>query len=184
MFLGLRSLSHPAHAHRALLIAGAFGLGIAAASFVGPSLPTLRHDAVAVPAASAARPDRISAPSAHYRAELLRVIDGDTVEARVHLWPGLDVTTRVRLRGIDAPEMHARCPQERRQAEAARDALAALLHDGNIGVSEVGLGKYAGRVLATVSTAETANVSETLLERGLVRRYAGGRRRSWCNNFG
>jgi endonuclease YncB( thermonuclease family) len=36
-------------------------------------------------------------------AEVLRVLDGDTFEARVRLWPGLDVTTKVRLRGVDAP---------------------------------------------------------------------------------
>src|SRR5215207_3936330 len=62
-----------------------------------------------------------------YAGDLLRVIDGDTFEARVHLWPGLDVTTRVRLRGIDAPEMKARCVEERNKAEAARDALASIL---------------------------------------------------------
>ena len=40
-----------------------------------------------------------------HAAEVLRVIDGDTFEARVHVWPGIDITTRVRLRGIDAPEL-------------------------------------------------------------------------------
>jgi len=30
----------------------------------------------------------------------------------VHLWLGLDMTTRVRLRGIDAPELKASCPQD------------------------------------------------------------------------
>lgn len=36
--------------------------------------------------------------------DVVRTIDGDTFEALVHLWPGLDMTTRVRLRGIDAAE--------------------------------------------------------------------------------
>ena len=49
-----------------------------------------------------------------YPAEVTRVIDGDTFEARVRIWPGHDVTTRVRLRSIDAPEMQARCRDERR----------------------------------------------------------------------
>ena len=48
-----------------------------------------------------------------HAAEVLRVIDGDTFEARVHVWPGIDITTRVRLRGIDAPELGgARCAEE------------------------------------------------------------------------
>jgi endonuclease YncB( thermonuclease family) len=42
-------------------------------------------------------------PGAHL-AEVLEVLDGDTFDARVHVWPGLDITIRVRLRGIDAPE--------------------------------------------------------------------------------
>src|SRR5215208_1700589 len=72
----------------------------------------------ACPRGGAARPDKGT-----YAAEVLRVLDGDTFEARVHLWPALDITTKVRLRGIDAPEMKARCREERNLAEAARDAL-------------------------------------------------------------
>ena len=52
--------------------------------------------------------------------EVIRVIDGDTVEARVHLEVGRDLNTRIRLRGIDAPELKAACAQELRMAEAAR----------------------------------------------------------------
>ncbi len=44
-------------------------------------------------------------------AEVLRVNDGDTFEARVHVWPGMQVTTKVRLRGIDAAESNARCQE-------------------------------------------------------------------------
>src|SRR5262245_27435236 len=66
-----------------------------------------------------------------YAADLMRVIDGDTFEARVHVWPGLDLTTKVRLRGIDAPEMSARCAAERRKAEDARAALSDILAQGD-----------------------------------------------------
>jgi micrococcal nuclease len=113
-------------------------------------------------------------------AEVLRVYDGDTFEARVRIWPGMDITTRVRLRGIDAPEMSARCAEERSKAEAARDALLRLLNEGAVAVSGIGQDKYGGRVDADVSTARTANVSAALIERGLVRRYAGGKREGWC----
>ena len=113
-------------------------------------------------------------------AEVVRVLDGDTFEARVRIWPGMDVTTRVRLRGIDAPEMHARCDDERVKAVAARDALAKYLSEGAVGISRIGQDKYGGRVDADVSTARTPDVSAALLERGLARRYGGGRRESWC----
>jgi endonuclease YncB( thermonuclease family) len=51
-------------------------------------------------------------PELSYPARVVRVIDGDTFEARVRVRPGLEVTTRVRLRRIDAPELHARCASE------------------------------------------------------------------------
>ena len=59
-------------------------------------------------------------PQAVYSAEVLRVIDGDTFEARVRIWAGFEINTRVRLRAIDAPELHARCASEYLKAEAAR----------------------------------------------------------------
>ena len=48
--------------------------------------------------------NRAGNPDVRHPVDVVRTIDGDTFEARVHLWPGLDMTTRVRLRGIDAPE--------------------------------------------------------------------------------
>jgi micrococcal nuclease len=96
----------------------------------------------------------------------------------VRVWPEMDVTTRIRLRGIDAAEMHARYDDERIKAIAAREALAGILAEGAVGISSVTQDKYGGRVDADVSTAKTANVS--VLQRGLVRAYGGGRRESWC----
>ena len=116
-----------------------------------------------------------------YAADLLRVLDGDTFEAPIHVWPGLAVTTRVRLRGIDAPELHARCPQERTKAEEARSALAAILADGRIRVLHIGPDKYNGRVVADAATARTPDVSAALLRSGMARPYDGGRRGSWCD---
>ena len=115
-----------------------------------------------------------------HSAEVLRVIDGDTFEARVHLWPGLDITTRVRLRGIDAPELRARCVDERAQAEAARDALRTILDQGEVRIAHVVLDKFGGRVIADAFTRTTPDVSAALLETGVARRYGGGRRDGWC----
>lgn len=187
MFLRLRSLSHPRRAQQALLAAGAFVLGIASASVVAPAMrgpaPVVseRAEIASAPSEAELRARRISGGRTAYSAEVLRVLDGDTFEARVHLWPGLDITTRVRLRGIDAPEMRARCSQERSKAEAARDALATMLAQGRVGITDVTLDKYGGRVIAGVSTQRTANVSDALLTGGFARRYAGGRRETWCD---
>jgi endonuclease YncB( thermonuclease family) len=98
----------------------------------------------------------------------------------VRVWPGLDVDTKVRLRGIDAAELHARCAGELAQAQSARTALETILADGSVAISRVGVDKYGGRVDATVSTRNIADVSAALLNGGFARRYDGGHRGSWC----
>lgn len=123
---------------------------------------------------------RAITPGGH-PAEVLRVIDGDTFEAQVRIWPGIVMTTKVRLRGIDAAELHARCAVEYDKAVAARDALTRLLAEGGVVISQVSQDKYGGRVDADVATQTTPDVSSSLLQAGLVRPYSGGRRRSWCD---
>jgi endonuclease YncB( thermonuclease family) len=125
---------------------------------------------------------RAGNPDVRHPVDVIRTIDGDTFEARVHLWPGLDLTTRVRLRGIDAPELKAACPQELQMAEAASDALRGLLGEGEVTIFNIGPDKYSGRVVADVATRKTTNVSAWLLAAGHARSYSGGHRGSWCAN--
>jgi endonuclease YncB( thermonuclease family) len=166
------------------LASALFALGLAAGAAIG-WLVLGRLDspaAAAMPAAaSPGQPPSVGSPTGH-PAEVLRVIDGDTFEARVHVWPGLAITTRVRLRGIDAPEMRARCPEEQSRAQAARDALDAMLAGGDVRISAVALDKYGGRVVADAATRGAPDISQALLAAGLARPYAGGRRKGWCGN--
>jgi endonuclease YncB( thermonuclease family) len=104
-----------------------------------------------------------------YPADVIRVIDGDTFEARVRVWPGLNVDTKVRLRNVDAPELHARCAEELAKAQGARAALETILAAGGVTISQVGLDKYGGRVDAAVATHDTADVSAALLTGGWAR---------------
>jgi endonuclease YncB( thermonuclease family) len=108
------------------------------------------------------------------------MIDGDTFEARVRVWPGLDVDTKIRVRGIDAAELHARCPDELARAQAARIALQNILAEGEVTISRVGIDKYGGRVDATIATRKTADVSAAMLNGGFARAYDGGKRSTWC----
>jgi endonuclease YncB( thermonuclease family) len=161
-----------------LLAAVMFVTGLGIGATIGPVTAGR-----SVPEVANIRPDKFRPTPAvrdAHPGEVLRVIDGDTFEARVRLWPGLDVTTRVRLRGVDAPEMKARCGGERARAEAARDALRVILDQGGVGISQVALDKYGGRVVADASTQITPNVSSALLEAGMARRYSGGHRGGWC----
>lgn len=178
MFLRPRLLSVN-RSGASFMAAVAFALGLGIGASLEPV--TASRGAAELPAAVApARQVYVrSVPTAH-PVEVLRVIDGDTFEARVHLWPGLTTTTRVRLRGIDAPELKARCAAERAAAEAARDALQVILDQGDAGIASVTLDKYGGRVVADASTHATPDVSAALLKTGLVRAYGGGRRDTWC----
>ena len=75
-------------------------------------------------------------------ATVLEVLDGDTFLAEALVWPGHAVRVNVRIRGIDAPEMKARCRAERAAAERARDALAVLFGDGPVAMSIIAGAKY------------------------------------------
>ena len=127
---------------------------------------------------------RAGSADTRHAVDVIRTIDGDTFEARVHMEPGLDLNTRVRLRGIDAPELKAACAQELQLAEAATGALRALLGEGGVTIFNIGPDKYAGRVVADVATRRTGNVSTAMLTAGYVRSYGGGHRNGWCTNAG
>ncbi|MBI3702909.1 MAG: thermonuclease family protein [Rhizobiales bacterium] len=181
MFLTLKSFARPARGATLLLAAACFAAGLCAGVTILPVAAS--RDVERAVVSPRVAPTAGLLRSGH-PAEVIRVLDGDTFEARVRIWPGMDVTTRVRLRGIDAPEMRARCEDERVQALAAREALTRILGEGAVGISRIGQDKYGGRVDADVSTARTPDVSAALLERGqalgIARRYSGGRRASWC----
>ena len=161
-----------------VLAAACFAAGLTVGALVAPVIASRAVEPVE--AVTVSTTNSLPGLRGGHAADVLRVLDGDTFEARVNIWPGMQITTRVRLRGIDAPEMSARCVDERIKAEAARDALVRILNEGSVGISRIGQDKYGGRVDADVSTARTADVSAALAERGLVRRYAGGKRESWC----
>lgn len=183
------ALTNPRRANPLVVAAALFAFGLAASAAVRPSLSASSAAPIgpAFAAASAGEPMAADIPLAHrldpsivYPAEVIRIIDGDTFEARVRVWPGLDLDTKVRLRGVDAAELHARCAGELAQAQAARVALARILGEGGVTISRVGIDKYGGRVDATIATRTTADVSAALLTGGFARAYDGGRRGSWC----
>jgi endonuclease YncB( thermonuclease family) len=122
-----------------------------------------------------------------YRASITRVVDGDTVEARVPIWLGQEIITKVRLRGIDAPEIAGACGAERTQAEAARDRLAILIGQGPVTLAEIGPDKYSGRIVARLMTGAPEHLVDAgalLVSEGLARRYSGKRREGWCQLAG
>lgn len=116
-----------------------------------------------------------------YRVEVLRVLDGDTIDCRVDLGFGLSVQPgagfllgRFRLWGINAPELHS---ADHLAALAAQDALHLALPSQFSWIQSRRPDKY-GRWLALVWTKLEdvgdiqKSVNADLLRRGLVRAYA------------
>lgn len=127
--------------------------------------------------------ERLSGPVA---ARVVEVVDGDTLVVRAAIWLGQEVETRVRLAGIDAPEIRGRCARERRLAGAAKTFVARRLAaggeaSGQVQLTDIRYGKYAGRVLARVRAADGAELGAALVAAGLARPYDGGGRRGWCD---
>ena len=105
------------------------------------------------------------------------VVDGDTFKLGKR---------RIRIIGIDAPEVHGQCAQEIRLAEQATARLQSLLNQGPFTmVGHVGeLQDRYGRDLRTLTRRRpdgtTQNIATELRESGLAARYMGGIKRSWC----
>ena len=112
-------------------------------------------------------------------AHVVRVVDGDTFEASAQIWLGQAIDIRVRILGIDAPELHARCDDERVRAEAARDYLAQRIEGGEVRLSAVRYDKFGGRVDAKVAD-HGGDIAAAMLKAHLARAYEGGRRGTWC----
>ena len=112
-----------------------------------------------------------------YRARVVRVIDGDTLDVDIDL--GLKAwlrDVRIRLAGIDTPELHG---PDSEKAKEARDFLDHEVGGGNVTLrtrKPDPADKY-GRWLAEVIPAgQTRSVNERLVEAGLAKRYDGGKR--------
>lgn len=114
-------------------------------------------------------------------ARVLRVIDGDSFVAEAHVWPGHVITVNVRIRGIDAPELRSRCASERIAAARSRTALEAMIGTGPVGMTNIGGGKFYGRVLADVTASDGRPVAEAMATNAFAKPYSGGRRAPFCD---
>lgn len=111
--------------------------------------------------------------------ELVEVIDGDTFRARVKIWLGQTVTVKVRLKGIDTPEMRGKCAAEKKLAQQAKAFAEKWLKENQTQLVRVHYGTYAGRVLATVQMKDGDSLSAALLAESLAKPYRG-RKAKWC----
>ncbi len=122
-----------------------------------------------------------------YGATLLRVVDGDTIDALIDLGFKTFVKNRIRYMGIDTWESRTRDLAEKKKGKAAKARNKELLeqNDGKFLVQSHGLGKY-GRLLGeifiesydgAVNKEKPFSVNEILKSEGHAYEYSGGKKR-------
>ena len=100
-------------------------------------------------------------------AKVERVIDGDTLAVRAHIWLDHEILVKVRLADIDAPELgRADCPAEKEQAQAAKRYLGELIADAPVILTDIRHDKYAGRVAARATSEAGVDLSAAMVEAG------------------
>jgi len=123
-----------------------------------------------------------------YNAKLVKVVDGDTIDALVDL--GFDTwkQVRIRMQGINAPESRTRDLEEKKLGLAAKARLKEILKENKnkfILISH-GVGKY-GRCLGEIFVENTPgdneqypyleiSVNRVLINEGHAKEYYGGKR--------
>ena len=117
-----------------------------------------------------------------YRASVVHVVDGDTVDIDVHLGFDVTVRSRFRLEGIDAPESYgARASDEGR---AAKQYLADTIPPGTAVVVRTlkdrreKYGRYLAEVYLLGADGQPldTSVNQMLVDAGHARPYSGGAR--------
>jgi micrococcal nuclease len=115
-----------------------------------------------------------------YRARVIKVVDGDTVDVDIDLGFGVWLKDeRVRIMGIDTPESRTRDKVEKKFGLAAKARLKELLGATPILKTQVGKGgedmkgKF-GRILGDFLTEDGKKCGELLIKEGHAVKYTGG----------
>ena len=111
----------------------------------------------------------------------LQNYDGDTIRFDLPKYPpiaGDDI--RVRVNGIDTPEIQGKCEKEKYDANQAKEMVTDILKDAEqIELKNMERGKYF-RIAADV-IVDGENLADILIEAGMAVRYDGGKKtHKWC----
>ena len=118
----------------------------------------------------------------------VKVYDGDTIDVTYDASPVPLNKVRIRLEGIDTPEMppKAKCQKEADMAQAAKERMVELLASSQtIRLYGPKWDKYGGRILGVVKVdykSKKADLRDVMIAEGFARSYDGsGQRKGWCD---
>ena len=141
-----------------------------------------------------------------YEAELIKVLDGDTIDCWIDLGFNLKIKKRVRYMGIDTWESRTRDLEEKKKGLLAKARNKELLESGVFKLKSFGTGKF-GRVLGEIfvspefvgehitecinnadsdidlSSDGWVSVNDILIEEGHAYDYHGGKKKDFKNEI-
>lgn len=106
-----------------------------------------------------------------YLGHVTRVLDGDTFEAMIDLGFNVRQEFRIRLDGIDTPELTTQ------KGQKALAYVKDLIQDKTVILRDSGPEKY-GRARATVEMMDGSDLTTLLLEKNIGYEYHGGKKQS------
>lgn len=114
----------------------------------------------------------------NYKAKLIKVVDGDTVDIEIDLGFDIHINQRVRLYNINTPETRTTNLLEKEAGLKVKWLLENLLLDKDIYVKTIKSNDKFGRYLADIIFArptdlELISVSEYLVENNFAKQYDG-----------
>ena len=113
-----------------------------------------------------------SAPAYQYNIKkIVKYVDGDTIDIVVDLGFHVSVKKRIRLHGINTPEIRTKNKKEKELGFKARERLVELCeaNNGTLILRSHGLGKY-GRVLGEIFN-DNCSVNRMLVIEGHAEEY-------------
>ena len=120
----------------------------------------------------------------NYKIELLRVVDGDTIDAEIDLGFDVKIKKRIRFMGINTPECRTKDLEEKAKGLAAKDRVKQILEGcNNITLHSHGVGKF-GRCLGEImldmvdgqEKLTLVSLNELLISENHAVEYHGGKR--------
>ena len=137
-----------------------------------------------------------------YQCELIKVLDGDTIDCYIDLGFNLKTKKRIRYMGIDTWESRTRDLDEKKKGLAAKARNKELLESGRFKLKSFGTGKF-GRVLGEIfvspeyvgehitecignpdskidlSSDGWVSINDILIEEGHAYDYQGGKKKDF-----
>ena len=110
--------------------------------------------------------------SFEYNAQLIKVLDGDTIDCYIDLGFDLKIKKRVRYMGIDTWESRTRDLEEKKKGLAAKARNKELLEAGTFKIVSYGTGKF-GRVLGEIFVSPDAVGENAVIDESVDRNKDG-----------